>query len=373
MLSREELKEIARLEGNGTYYVSLYLNVNPVTNPGGEHIIRLKNMLKDSAESLDKSVLKKVKDDLSAIEAHVLGNKREFKKGLSILSSSGNSFWREYNVSVPLKSELIVDKTPHIKPLFDIMDNYKRYAALLVDKESARIFIVHLGEITEYGEVHTPDVPGRHKKGGWFALSQNHYARHVNYHVGLHLKDVVEKLDSFLKGEVVSRVIVGGSAAAVVMIKGLLPKTVSDRIIGFFQAGMFEGNTDILKKVEPVLALFEKKSEQETVRELITRAEKNERAVLGIGNVLNAVQEGNVMKLLFVRDFGLQGYSCKSCGAVSTARLEECPYCKGRMEDVNYLVDLLAQKAVEQGAVIEVVDEASELSKKGKIGAVLRF
>lgn len=373
MLSREELKDIAKIHGNGSYFVSLYLNVDPVTNPKGEYAVRFKNMMKDTVESMDKAVLKKIKPDLEAIDAYIFGNRRDFKRGLSILSSTGNSFWRKYDVSVPIKNELIVDKLPYIKPLLDIVDNYQRYAILLVDKESARIFVIHLAEITEFGEVHTADVPGKHKRGGWFALSQNHYERHIAYHVGLHLKDVVKRFDSFLKGEYIGRVIIGGSEEAVSMTKALLPKTVTDRIIGFFQAGMFEGNVGILKKVEPVLQAFERQKEIETVTELIRRARKNEKAVFGIDDVLNAVQEGRVMKLVFLRDFKYPGYSCTACRALSSQKLSACPYCKGKMQDVGYLIDLIAQKAVEQGALIEVVPESAELSVAGSIGAFLRF
>ena len=40
---------------------------------------------------------------------------------------------------------------------------------------------------------------------------------------------------------------------------------------------------------------------------------------------------------------------------------------------VNYIVDLLAQRAVEQGALIEVLDSNKKLKDAGKIGAFLRF
>lgn len=373
MLSREELKNIAGLKGNGSYFVSLYLNVSPVTNPRGEYAILFKNMVKEVMGSLSRDVMRRVKYDLSRIDACILSDKRDFKKGLSILSSSENSFWQEYHLSVPFKNELIVDKTPYIKPLLDIIDNYERYAVLLVDKESARIFVVHLGEITEYGEVHTPDIPGRHKKGGWFALSQNHYERHINYHIGLHLKDVVKKLESFLKGEYIGKLIMGGSPEAVLKTKELLQKTVIEKVIGSFQAGMFEKNTELLKKVEPVLTSFERQEQEETVRELIIRARKNEKAVSGIDDVLLAVQEGKVMKLIFLRDIMYSGYSCRGCKALFSEQIKTCPYCNGEMSAVSYLVDLIAQKAVQDGAVVEVIGESKELEKYGGIGAFLRF
>ena len=43
------------------------------------------------------------------------------------------------------------------------------------------------------------------------------------------------------------------------------------------------------------------------------------------------------------------------------------------MQKVNYIVDLVAQKAVEQGAMVEVVSENKKLEESGSIGAFLRF
>ncbi|GAB4416369.1 MAG: Vms1/Ankzf1 family peptidyl-tRNA hydrolase [Thermodesulfovibrionales bacterium] len=373
MLSRAELKEIATMGGKDSYYVSLYLNVDPLSNKKGDYIVHFKNLIKNTIESMDKAVYKRVKDDLERVENYVLANKRMFKKGLALFSSAENSFWKEYHLNVPIRNELIVDKTPYTKPVMDILDNYQRYAVLLVDKESARIFVIHLGEIVEYGEVHTPDVPGKHKRGGWFALSQNHYERHVDHHVSLHLKDVIEKFDSFIGGEYIGRLIIGGSDEAVSTVKGMLHRTVHDKIIGTVRLEMFAKPDEVLNKVEPVVLNFEKMKEEETVESLIASAMKNENAVLGLDNVLNALQEQRVMKLVFIKDYRAAGYNCRSCGYLSVQKVEPCPYCHGKMEAVDYIVDLAGERAIQQGALIEVVTENKRLSNAGGIGAFLRF
>lgn len=372
MLNRTELREIASMEGKG-YFVSLYLNVDPMFNKKGDYMVHFKNMMKNTIETLDKAVYKAVKDDLGKIGSYVLSNKRMFRKGLALLSSEGNAFWKEYNINVPVKNELIVDKTPHTKPLMDILDNYQRYAVLLVDKESARIFTVHLGEIVEYGEIHTPDIPGKHKKGGWFALSQNHYERHIDYHIGMHLKDVVEKVDSFLSGEYIGRLIIGGSDEAVSMVKGMLHKTVLDKVIGTAKAEMFAKSDEVLRRVDPIVSAYEKKKEEETVESLIAKGLKNENAVLGLDNVVNALQEQRVMKLVFAKDYKASGYNCSSCNYLSVQKIDSCPFCNSRMEAVDYMVDLAGQKAIQQSALIEVVSESKKLLDAGGIGAFLRF
>jgi peptide chain release factor subunit 1 len=374
MFSREELREIAKAGENGAGFVSLYLNVNPVTNPGGEYAIWVKNAIKEYRDAADPGTLKLVEPDLKAIEGYIQANRRDFKKGLAVLSSKEKSFWREYNLLVPVKNELVVDTAPYIKPLLDILERYKRYAVLIVDKETARIFVIHLGEITEYGEVHTEDVPGKHKKGGWFSLAQNHYDRHISHHVGLHLKDVIKRFEPFIAGEDINRLVLGGSEEAVLRTKSMLPKTVQSKIIGTFQAGLYEGTLDVLKRAEPVLREYENQIESDTVGDIIQKAMKKERAVVGLEAVLRALQEARVQKLVLERDAAAMGLQCTACGALTEQEAAEtCPYCGGRMEKVNHLMDLAVQKAVEQSAEVFIVPESQELRKVGSIGAMLRF
>jgi len=373
MLNRAELKEIAKMTTGDAYFVSLYLNTNPITNTKNNYVIHVKNMLKKTTEQVDKAVIKRIQEDLKKINAYVLANKRIFKKGLAILTSQEKGFWKEFHLSLPIKNEIIIDNSPYVKPLLDILDNYQRYAILLVGKDSARLFIIHLGEIEEYTEVHTADVPGKHKKGGWYSLSEKSYERHIDYHVELHLKDVIRQLEVFLSREYVGRLILGGSEEAITKVRGMLPQKVASKVIGTFHAEMFANSNEILKKAEPVLRASERKHDEKTVEDLLTGAMKNENAVIGIEDVLHTLQEGRIMKLLFLKDFKKSGLTCENCGFLTVQTVPNCPYCKGKTKKVNYIVDLLAQKAVEQGALIEVLDENKKLKDAGKIGAFLRF
>ncbi len=374
MLNREELKYLSEIQGNEDYYVSLYLNVNPITNPKGEYVLHLKNMIREVSENTEKGVYGKIKSDLEKISAYVTSNKRGFRKGLVLVSSEETGFRREYNLSVPVKNTLIVDNTPYIKPLLDILDNNPGYLILLVEKDEARIFVIHLGEIVEYGEIKTADVPGKHKKGGWFALAEPHYQRHIDYHVGLHLKEVIKKLESFLSAERIDLFFVGGSEEAVTMFNDMLPETVRTRIKGQFAAEMFLKPDEVLKRAEPLLSVYEAEKEKKIVDELITRAMKGNQAVLGIEDIIGAAMEGKIHKLVFVKDYEASGFKCVNCGLLSVRNIPKCPYCGSEMEPIEYMVELVVQRAVEQGATIEVLAyETTSLKERGNIGAILRF
>jgi peptide subunit release factor 1 (eRF1) len=100
---------------------------------------------------------------------------------------------------------------------------------------------------------------------------------------------------------------------------------------------------------------------------------KNEGAVLGLDNVLHSLQEQRVMRLVVLRDFTADGRVCTACGALAAQRIDTCPYCKAGMETVDRIVNLAGERAIQQGAMIEVVDQNQTLQEAGGIGAFLRF
>ncbi len=374
MLTHEELREFSRIKRNDDYYVSLFLNVDPLTNVKGDYIIHLKNMVKEKKENLEKDVYKSVMEDMNQIESFIFSERRNLKKSVAIVSCMKNNLWKAYHLSVPLKNEIVIEKTPYIKPLIDILGSYKKYGIILVDKESARIFLAQLGEIMEYVDVSTADIPGKHKKGGWFALAQNHYARHIDYHVTMHLKDVLKHIEAFLTREKVDALILSGSDEAVSMFKAVLPSTMKELVKGEFNAEMFANIDEIHKRAEPVINEVEIQRHKDEVSRLITDSLKNRSAVIGLDDVLSAVHEGKVRKLLFIKDFRASGFHCSECGFLTTQPLDECPYCKVPVEKINHIVDLAAQKSIETGAIVEIVPpDIEELKEKGNIGAFLRF
>ncbi|MBI4686516.1 MAG: hypothetical protein HY756_01855 [Nitrospirae bacterium] len=316
MLNYSELKQLSALGGNGNMFVSLYLNV---------------------------------------------------------ISSAPLGFWREYNLSLPVKNEIVVDSTPYIKPLAALLSSYPRYIVLVADKESARLFLIHLGRIEIYTEHVTPDIPGKHKKGGWFALEQGRYERHIDFHISQHMKDVIKSLEELLIRESADRIILGGSEETLAKVKNMLPHTILDKVIATFHPEKMSGGKDILNETLCLIEGFERNKEKEIVEDLITRAMKGNMAVIGLEDVLTNIRNGKVMNLIFLKDLSTTGFKCKNCGLLTSHAIKACPYCSGTFEDVNYLIDLAAQKAVEQGATIDVISDSTELARAGGIGAILRF
>ena len=372
MLDIEELRTVAAINPGENYYVSLYLNVDPVTNPNGEYLVQIRTMLKETAAGLEKPVFRKVSEDLELLENYFLTQKPQFKKSVCLITQSSGGFWKEYHIAVPVQSGIYVDTTPYLKPLLSMMDAYPRHLILLLSKDEARMFVVQMGEVLEYGEVLTPDVIGKHKKGGWFALEQDRFERHTDFHVGLHMNEAIKQLSGFVQKQGISRIVIGGPEETLSMGKEKMPKELEDRIIGQFHAGMYENSREILDRARPVIDAYERSEKEKTVDELVTRAHKNKGAVLGIDDVVLMSGEKRIMTLVVDPQLKQEGYACGNCGAIALGP-ENCRWCGGDMHGVNYLIDLVMEKTVENGGRVEVVPENEKLRTSGKIGAILRF
>ncbi len=374
MVSREELRELEEITAGEHYYVSLYLNVDPITNPKGEYITHLKNLIKEAEENTPKEIYKSIKGDIERIESYIVTNKREFKRALVIFSSGMTGLWRIYHLSVPVKNQLVIDMTPCIEPLLDLIDNYPRYLVLIIDKEHGRVFIVQQSEIMEYAMVHTPDVPGKHKKGGWFALAEKNYQRHIDYHVGIHLKEVEKTLEDLLHNERIDIIFVGGHEEARTRFLQILPQHIREKVKGEFNAEILIRPDDVLQKVSPLIQEYERQKERGLLERLITKALKGDAAVLGVDDTITALWEGKVHILVIDRDLAMSGFRCKGCGFLTVNHMDICPYCANNMEEVEHIGDYMSQKALEQGATVEVIAyEKDLLRERGGVGAILRY
>ncbi|MCX8034265.1 MAG: hypothetical protein N3A00_02970 [Thermodesulfovibrio sp.] len=372
MFERKDLEELEKFNSEGELVVSLFLNVSPQERKRGGYLSKFKNFSKVIPE--DKILY--VKNDIEKIEKFLQAERESFKKFLILYSCSKKGLWQRYDLNIELKEELIVEKTPYTSPLFDLLDNYQKYGVLLVDKRSARVFLVFLGDIEEYGMIHHDHVPGKHKKGGWFALAEKRYSRHIEHHVKMHLKDVIDKFGDFLKDREIRRIVVAGPDEAIYELMRILPENIKQKIVGRTFIEKHAAAEEVIEKVMPIINEYEQMKESKTLSDLITRARKNDNAVLGIDDVMKYLRDRRVMKLIVPKDYKIEGNVCFSCGFATQQEVDCCKECGSCIMKAYNLIEKAIEMALQSGALIEVVKDEKErnlLIENGNIGAFLRF
>jgi peptide subunit release factor 1 (eRF1) len=378
MVSYEDLDKLRGYvpEGNG-YVLSLYLDVDQSKasnlNRGFETV--LNNEMRVWNGQLEN----KARQEFDANRARVsrfIKNYTPKKKSLVIFCDAVRDFWWDRELPILLPSLARFAGTPFVQPLIEALGEYERYGVVLVDKEKARLCTVYLGEIEEHSEVFS-ELPRKTATTSRDRIrSQDGSKRHHDEHVHWHVKTVAEKLKDIAYRLRVDRLVIGGTTQAVSELLRVLPKALSDRVVGTLPLPVNSQIGEVLAQVKRIEERADQESKLKLIQSLVTAVNKGDRATLGAADTIQAVNEGKVWRLLFVKKFSLPGRRCPACEALyAETRAEACVYCGNLLDAVSNVVGPALERTMTLGGGVEEVHgpAAEKLAQTGSIGAFLRY
>ncbi|MFN3821237.1 MAG: hypothetical protein ACK4OO_02795, partial [bacterium] len=181
-------------------------------------------------------------------------------------------------------------------------------------------------------------------------------------------------VERVVESENIKRILLAGSDRSKALLRESLAPWARERVVGEFPLPSRATTKEILERATPIMKEVEERFEQWAVKEMFDRiGESDGGSILGLSDVLSMLQQGNIRKLYVLSQYRDRGMVCRNCGALTPLRDRPCPYCGGDMEEVPYIVDWAIQKALEQGARVDMLDNSPELEKAGGIGAILRY
>ena len=309
-----------------------------------------------------------IKDFVSAYQPHA--------RGLALFFDAADGFFWHGDFDVPFRNEVRWDSEAYLQPLVNATDQLKRYVVVLADRAHVRVFTVFLRKIEASVRMHFEHDKTRHIKaaGTDHISSASRLQRKADEHIHANLKHVIPLLDLFEKTQHIDRLILAGTPEITAELRELLPKSVSSRIIGTANVAANASEADLIAATQKVADEFEHQSEVQTVNEVLTTAAKTDRAVVGLGRTLNAVNAQRVWQFIYSEGSAARGFECSQCTALFPVNKSACPYCGGRVHSIEDVVERAAQRALRNGAKIEFVtrEAASSLLPAGGVGAFLK-
>ncbi len=362
MITQAELQQLIDFEPGKHVVLSLYLNVDPGRRSKDKYRLWLRNLLKNVSEQADPA-------DIERVERYFDLEYDWQGKGVVCFACNEAGLWQVFSLAVPIEDGVFVDDRPYIKPLTDLMDRHEPYGVALVDRESARLFRIHMGEIVETVSTLGEETK-RHKQGGWAAQKLQ---RHEDVQASHNLRSAANvAIDFFQRGQC-RRIVLAGTGETVSQFYGLLPRAWQDKVAGTVPMDMNASETEVLTKSRSVIREVLAREQAELVERVITAAAKGEGSVVGLSDTLTALQEERVHTLVVAEDYNAPGYRCDNCGYVAAESDGVCPYCSGDMVHVDDVVEYAVKRMLESGGHVESVRDNPALVEAGSIGAVLRY
>jgi len=348
--------------------LSLYLNTDPAQGNADAYRLRLRSMLKEI----------NLARDVTAVEEYFSREYGWTGKSVAVFSCAAQGFFRAYPLAVPIRNLLHVSDRPSVKHLADLLDNYGGYGVVLIDKQGARLFFSHMGELREQEGV-MGEVVKHTKRGGAssFPGRRGGVSGRTNFEdekIERNMKEAADFAIRFFEGNHVRRILIGGTEDNIHLFRSLLPKSWQSLVMGTFAMAMTASHTEVLSKALQLGLEVERERERHLVEDLVTLAAKGSNAVVGLTDTLSAVNQGRVKNLTIVEGLIKEGYLCPSCGALAAHLEDPCVHCGlARLERTLDVVDLAVHAVMRKGGDVTTTPLMPTLEQVGSIGALLRF
>jgi rRNA maturation endonuclease Nob1 len=366
MLTETNLQELLVYQTDHQV-ISLYLNTDPTEGSADVYKSNLRSMLKD----IDLS------DDVQAVENYF---SREFDRtgrSVVVFSCAPDEFFRVYTLAISVRNQVIVSERAYVKPLVSLLDNYGGYGVVLVDKQGARLFSFHLGELREQEGILGESI--RHtKRGGASAKTgvRGGVTGQTNYEdelAGRNMREVAEFAGRFFSENNVRRILIGGTEENIALLRSQLQKTWQSLIVGTFPMSMSASNLEVLEKTMQIGKEAEYRREELMLKKLVTGAAKDQKGVLNLDETLGAVHDGRVQALVIQDGYQEPGFQCKGCGYTTAIEMPTCPFCGSSFERIPDAVEMAVHSVMKAGGEVEVLQHQHHVDGFSNIGALLRY
>jgi hypothetical protein len=274
----------------------------------------------------------------------------------------------------PVREECLYGPVPHLMPVARALADAFPYAVVRLDRAGADLELVGMSGETDRSEVVEGDHDVLHKVagGGW---SHRRYQERVEDSAARNVGHVAERLAQVIRRERPVLVLVMGEDEAVAELRGHAAADLADRLVVLDTGGRAAGTDPEAeqKAIEAALQDYRAQKRHELLDTFAEQLSRQQRAVEGLGPVVDALRRGQVDRLLLHDD------------PTSTVRLwvGEQPLQLGMTKQDS--VDAGAAAPVEvradaaltwalvgSDAEITLVAE-DEVSLEGGIGALLRW
>lgn len=294
----EQFQRLAGFEPAPFPFISLYLNTQPDDRGRDNFQTFLRHELAARARTFPQgsAEAESFARDIERIQSYVDKELQASANGLAIFACAGaDDFFEAVQLQAPIdENRLYVLDQPHLYHLARLADEYPRYAALVSDANTARIFVFALGTKVADETVKGKKVQ-RVKVGGW---SQARYQRRVENAHRDHAKEAIDELDRIVREENIAHVIVAGDQAIASELREQLPKHLADKLVEAMRLDTKAPEQEIFEATLEAIREKDAATDAEKVQRLVDMYRAGGLASVGIKETLRALENGQAEELL---------------------------------------------------------------------------
>ncbi|MCC6943836.1 MAG: host attachment protein [Thermomicrobiales bacterium] len=303
------LRRLAALPpSNGTPYLTALLDWQP---DGSAPFQRQAQVLaRDAANAIiadqekRSAALESLTADVEGITKAIQEDIDPATRGIFAVGNGGQGVLHVEPLGVPVETSVTAGPIPMLKRLAQMVEDYPLHALLQSDQDTAILSFVTEDVVSETVTVRGSLYPRRQKSGG---LSQRRYKARADERVQAFAKAVAAETQKALEETGCRRLVLAASEVMEPALLNAFHQSVTDKVIGSIRIDIDAPFDEVLAKARPLAVDFERRREAAQVEEVLN-ALSTGNAVAGTVDVLNALRNGQVHRLIMTRVYSQPGW-----------------------------------------------------------------
>jgi len=370
VITEDAIRELAAFRSQDAPVVSCYLDVDGRSHPRPQDLdAELGRVLRAAREQTDGSG---AATDLGRIEAFVRGGlDRSSTRGLAIFACSAHDLWRVFTLPVPVRSHVVVNAMPAVGQLESVVQELERLGVLLVDRQRARMFVFHTGELVDRSELFEA-LPRAYDTRGQSDAGYEREQHHVDELAVQHLRQAVGVAFDLFQQQGFERLTIGAPQDLRPTVESLLHPYLRERLGPPVQVPVTASVDEVGRASIEVERQVEREREARQVERLRAEVGRNGRGVAGLDATLAALSARRIERLFVSDGYRDSGWHCERCGHLCHVG-PSCPVDGESMRRVDDVVEEAIEIALGQSCRVEVCVGNADLDVLGRIGGLLRY
>ncbi len=370
------VRELAGFAGAEAPVTSLYLHVD------GRRFVRSQDLAphldallregraKAGGDGLSRAAQQSVEADLARMADHLRGGlRRSHVRGVALFSCTAHGLWRVVELAAPVRNRVVVNHSPYVRELEAALANRQRFAALLADRQRARLLLFEQEALVDRTEL--IDLLPRHDDDGG-ELTRDQVAGQAAAAASRHLRRAARVTFQVFREQGFDHLVVGAPEEVAHQLERELHPYLRERIVARLPVAVAAPEDEIRAALLAAEADVERAREAALVSRLRDALGSGRGGVAGLEGVLAALVARRVETLLLSDGYESPGWRCRSCSFVG-ARGPGCPVCAATMDRVEDVVEEAVEDALAQSCRVAVCHGNADLDVAGRIGALLRY
>jgi len=372
------MDRFAKIGTTEHWVVSCYLKLEPRDRARGKYQIKLKNRIKQRMNALEQLGLSKserdeIDRDLQRIREYLDDSTHlPTGRGIVIFACEPLDLFEVIPLPHVFRSRLVVDRSPLVRELVALHDEFGLVHCAVCDRTSARFFRVTAFGIQELSgrSPESATRAGRFRSTGTGAGEHN-FNRRIENEKERHYADVAEQLLELSKSEGARGVVIGGNGTDPAALIPHLHPYVNKDLLGTIKINPKSATTSEVMDAVLAVRRESERSWEEKHGDQLREGVATGWAVSGVEETLRSLAIGQVRTLLVDPTAAMNGYRCKDTGRL-TIEESTCGE-EGGAQGVPDIVDEAIEEALRQGCHVDVMENKEARSEMDGLAALLRF